>query len=77
MKHELEPLLFSIVDAAKSLGVSHWTVRRLIADGQLPKVRIGSRVLLRASDLSEFVKERTEPGNPNQKSLLANGPTPR
>ena len=60
MQHELQPLLFSIPDAAKSLGVSHWTVRHLLRTRQLSRVRIGTRVLISAADLNRFVEERTE-----------------
>jgi excisionase family DNA binding protein len=60
MQHELEPLLLSISDAAKSLGISHWTIRHLLRTRQLSRVRIGTRVLISAADLIRFIDERTE-----------------
>jgi len=41
--------------AAIHLGLSPSTIRRLIAAGRLPVVRIGGRVLLRYADLDEFL----------------------
>ena len=79
MQHEFEPLLLSIADAAKSLGVSHWTVRHLLRTRQLSRVRIGTRVLISAAELNRFIKERTEDAvythSPN--IGLGDGPTPR
>jgi excisionase family DNA binding protein len=79
MQHELEPLLFSISDAAKSLGVSHWTVRHLLRTRQLSRVRIGSRVLISAAELNRFIKERTEDAvyAHSPKIGLGDVPTPR
>jgi excisionase family DNA binding protein len=79
MQHEFEPLLFTIFDAAKSLGVSHWTVRHLLRTRQLARVRIGSRVLISAADLNRFVEERTEDAvyTHSPKIGLGDGPTPR
>lgn len=35
----------SIAQAAHRLGVSHWTIRRRIADGSLPAHRFGPRLI--------------------------------
>lgn len=35
----------SIQQAADRMGVSHWTIRRLIADGTIPAYRLGRRLI--------------------------------
>jgi len=52
--------LLSVSEVARSLGVSDKTVWRLIDAGDLPFVRIRARILVRASDLDEFVEGRLE-----------------
>ena len=46
-------------EVAQALGVSERTVIRLERDGQLPCVRIGSRVLYRRDVVEEFVERKT------------------
>ena len=50
----MTPLL-SIRDAARLLGVSVWTVRRLIQSGTLIPVHIGSRILLEEASLAQYI----------------------
>jgi excisionase family DNA binding protein len=57
-------MLLNILQCSKALNVSTWTVRRLIKNGSLPKVQIGSRVLVRAADLERFVEMRTSSSCP-------------
>jgi excisionase family DNA binding protein len=45
----------SVVEVAKRLSVSVKTVRRLITDGELPSVRIHTRLVVRESDLVAFI----------------------
>jgi excisionase family DNA binding protein len=54
MQQETE--ILSIKDVAATLRVSPRQVARLIAQGELPSFRIGSRRLVRAATLSEFVQ---------------------
>jgi len=42
----VEPLTYSIAEAAAVLSVSRRTVSNAIRDGQIPAVRIGGRVLI-------------------------------
>jgi excisionase family DNA binding protein len=50
-------LLLDISDAAQTLGgISKVTVRRLIATGQLPIVRLGRRVLIEETALVDLVE---------------------
>lgn len=50
--------LFNIADAARDFlgGVGESTLRRWIAEGRVPVVRLGRRVLLRPEALEEFIK---------------------
>jgi len=48
--------LLGIDDAAKTLGLSPWTVRRLIDRGKLKRVKIGRRVLLKTTEIQRFVE---------------------
>ena len=41
----------SIAEAAAYLGVSHKTIRRMIADGRVPAFRVGNSIRLCASDV--------------------------
>jgi excisionase family DNA binding protein len=50
----MTPLL-SLREAARALGVSFWSVRRLIKLGKLSAVSIGRRVLLEQSTLEAFI----------------------
>jgi excisionase family DNA binding protein len=50
----MTPLL-SLREAARLLGISFWSVRRLIRDGRLCPVRVGKRVLLEQSTLERFI----------------------
>jgi excisionase family DNA binding protein len=45
----------TIAEAAAYLGVSHKTIRRMIADGRIPAFRVGGSIRLYANDV-EAVK---------------------
>lgn len=47
----------SIADAAEFLGVSRWTVRRMIADGALDAQRIGSQLKVHKARLITTPKQ--------------------
>jgi len=53
-------VLLSVAEAAERLGVSGKTVWRLIDAGDLMCIRIGTRVLVRPSDLDSFINDRVE-----------------
>jgi excisionase family DNA binding protein len=50
-----DPLLMDYDQVARKLAVSQRTVRRLVADGSLPGVRVGGRALVRLADLEAYV----------------------
>jgi excisionase family DNA binding protein len=49
--------LLSVAEACKALNVSRQLIYRLIADGQLPVVKIGDRTLFRPRDVAMFVEQ--------------------
>ena len=56
-----EERFLSVEDAAKFLGLSHWTIRAALSKGRLRRFKAGpgskARVLIRLSDLRDFVRE--------------------
>ncbi len=54
--HDLPPVLFTIPEAAKRLHVSVMTARRLLARGELTRVRIGRAVRVTEASVLEFAK---------------------
>lgn len=55
-----EPLVYSVVEAAKRLRLSESTVRALIESGQLGCRRVGKRVLVGARHLDEFLSAESD-----------------
>jgi excisionase family DNA binding protein len=41
-----EELAYTVSETAQLLGISEWSLRRAIANGQLPSVRFGHRVVV-------------------------------
>jgi len=50
------PILVGFSRAAKLLDLSESTIERMAADGHLPTVRVGSRVLIRRTDLEAWAE---------------------
>jgi excisionase family DNA binding protein len=54
---EFEPLV-SVEEAARLLGgVSKWTIYAWLSQGRLQRTKIGSRTMLRESELARFVED--------------------
>lgn len=51
------PLAVSVVEAARTLGVSRSTIYELLT-GELPSFTIGRRRLVRVSDIEAFLAQR-------------------
>ncbi len=48
--------LYSVQDAATFLGgISKWTVHAWLAKGKLRRTKVGSRTMIRESDLQAFI----------------------
>jgi excisionase family DNA binding protein len=57
-------LTFGVKEAADAMGLSHWTVRKMIADGRLPVVRINRRVLIEPEVLRQLIERHRTPAKP-------------
>ena len=56
-----EPLqLLTVIDAAEQLQISRSKIYELIADGELPSIRIGQSRRITTSDLADFVARHAE-----------------
>lgn len=51
-----DPLLLNVPAAASLLGISTWQLRGLIADKQIPVVKVGRKLFLRRATLQRFVE---------------------
>jgi excisionase family DNA binding protein len=56
----MNTLLMSVEDVAQNLRMTERHIRQFIARGQLPTVRIGRRVLVEPTALTQFVHEQNE-----------------
>ena len=52
-----QSLTIGVKEAAARLGLTHWTLRKYIAQGKLRAVRIGRRVLIEPSELERLVAQ--------------------
>jgi excisionase family DNA binding protein len=50
------PLFFSVADVVERSGLSEKTVRRAIAEGELPASKVRHRLLVAADDLETWVR---------------------
>lgn len=55
-----ERLAFSVVEAARTLGLSERSVRALVTRGDLRSCRLGRRVLIPADGLRRLLGERDD-----------------
>jgi len=55
-------LAYSVREAAAVLGVSQSTMHRLVREGEVPSITIGSRVLVPVKAFAEWVDSRVEAG---------------
>jgi excisionase family DNA binding protein len=54
------PIAFSPVEAAKALGVSRSTIFNLLARGEIKGMKLGTRTLVPATELSRFLASLPE-----------------
>ena len=55
----MEPLLVDVREVARLFNVCERTVRTLTKNGELPVVKLASRVLYSVEDLIEFVRQKS------------------
>ncbi|WP_288017010.1 helix-turn-helix domain-containing protein [Blastomonas sp.] len=51
-------MTYRIDEVAKMLGLSRTTIFKLMADGELPRVKVGARTLIRAADVEALVQRQ-------------------
>ncbi|MCL2212755.1 MAG: helix-turn-helix domain-containing protein [Oscillospiraceae bacterium] len=52
--------LLTLKEAAEKIRVGYSTIYRLVAqEGQIPHVRIGKKILVKETDLEDFIKSST------------------
>jgi hypothetical protein len=54
--------LLTIDDVKRELRVSTATVFNLLADGQLPRIKVRSRTFVRTADLAAFIERSVSGG---------------
>ena len=53
-------LAYSVQEAAAAIGVSSRTVHDFVKDGSIAHFRMGTRVLIPADALRQFIEQRTQ-----------------
>lgn len=54
----MEPMTYTIPEAGQMLGVGKSTIYKLVGEGRLSLLKIGTRSLIRAVDLRTLVEGR-------------------
>lgn len=60
----VSPLVLNVREAAKLLSISERTLFTITKRGEMPAVRIGSRVLYDPADLANYVQRRKATASP-------------
>lgn len=53
--------LHPVKDAARTLGISVWTLRKKAYDGNVASVKIGAKLLIPESEIERLIREGTRP----------------
>lgn len=53
---EINERLYTVAEVQRRLSVGRTTAYNLLATGQIPKVRIGRKLLVREQDLRRFIE---------------------
>ena len=57
--------LYSVEEAARRLGgISKWTVHAWLAKGRLQRTKVGSRTMIRESELARIIEDGGKSGSP-------------
>ena len=59
----VEPLAYTIPEAARQLGCSDTHIRTLVRTGVIPRVKVGGRVVIRRATLESWLAEHEGPAN--------------
>jgi excisionase family DNA binding protein len=60
--NESAPILFSVLEAARSCGIGRTKLLELVAAGEIRTIRIGKRRLVPRAELERYVASRTATG---------------
>ena len=52
---QIDVRTLSLKAAAEYLSISHWTLRKLIWNGEIPSIRVGRKILIDKKDLNAWV----------------------
>jgi len=59
--------LLSVEEAARKLGgISKWTIHAWLAKGKLRRTKVGTRTMIRESELLRVIHDDPEPGRAAQ-----------
>ena len=50
--------LYGVEEAAKALGISHWTVWAKLKSGEILRTKIGGRTVIRESELEKLIVDK-------------------
>lgn len=53
-----ERLVYTVAEAADLVGISEWLARRLIAKGEFPSIRLGTRLVVPRVQLEAMLEAR-------------------
>ena len=67
------PLLLSVVQAARLLGISRNLAYELVHQGRIPHVRLGRRVLVPRDELVDWIERESE-GSPVALPVVSSAP---
>jgi excisionase family DNA binding protein len=61
--------LYSVSESAKELGgLSKWTIHAWLSQGRLKRTKVGSRTMIRGSELQKVIQDGAKSPSPRQKS---------
>ena len=50
----------SVSETARLLGVSYYTILKLVCTGQIPTVKVSRRYIIKAADLIKYIQSNTK-----------------
>jgi excisionase family DNA binding protein len=50
--------LYGVEEAAKALGISHWTIWSKLKNGDLRRTKVGGRTVIRESELQKLIVDQ-------------------
>lgn len=67
-----EDVLLSVAEAAKRLGgISKWTIHSWLSKGRLQRTKVGSRTMIRESELARVIDDGGKSAAPHRGTIDA------